>query len=1086
MTNSARQANTAVAESPSGVQLVRTLRGHEGFIARLAWSADGNTLASPSEDKTIRLWNAETGECLRKLAGHENTVWSVAFDRGGRTLASVSEDKTIRMWDVASGQFLCALEGHKASVECVTFDRRGRTLASGSGDRTVMLWDVASWQLLRTLEGHRNPVDCIAFDSTGHRLASGSRDTTVKVWDVAAGRLIANLEGHRRRIHCVAFDPITGVLATGSADRTIKLWNPSDGRLLRTLEGHTDEVRGIAFLHDERLIASSGDDATIRIWSSDTADCVAVIPERRGRIWGLSGLTCHPLLPRFATVVLDPDAPQDELHCAIHIRDINIDLLLAQNLVVPSSHYVNAKVVLLGDTGVGKSGLSLVLNGKPFEPTDSTPGRKVWVFQSENVLLAPTLKQTRETLLWDLAGQPGYRVIHQLHLNEVALALLVFDARSETDPLAGVRHWERALRLAQQRRTGSSIPIKKFLISARNDRGTPSVSKDRLRALLNDFAFDAYFETSAKEGWQINELRQAVEKAIPWHLLPEVSSTLLFTDIKNFLMDVKLTGRLITPATRLYEEFAAANPSVVEMESDLREQFDTCIGRLENRDLIRRLSFGDYVLLQPELLDAYASAMVNTAKGDPDGLGSIAEDAAIEGKFFVPGEQRITDSAQEQLLLHATVEELVRHDLALRESAADGRYLVFPSQFNRDYEAVPEPRGTALAVTFDGPVQSLYSTLAVRLGHSGLFTTGRSEMWRNAAIFTAKAGGKCGIYVHEFAEARGRVAVFYRDHLGIRPHDETRFHFEQFVLAHIRRHALDGSVEIVGSVICPTCGDPVPDSYVKRLRDKSLTAFNCPCGAVVPLQQPPERLHFDSKVEAMERSADGQRDFESFVMSARGETRTRGFTEWVGDERVTLAIVFTDIVGSTALGEEIGDEPMNAVRRAHFAQSRSFIKLFDGREIKTIGDSFMAAFHSVARGLDYAKALQAKSGHPRVKVRVGIHIGQMRVEENDVFGGTVNFAARVVASIKGAEIWLSDRAKMDMDKSVAANHQWARHDGVEMKGFKGAFTLWALADEFNSISSDVPRFLLKSPTPASPPQPRPRDPDSSLPSSSQK
>src|SRR6185295_16267522 len=99
-----------------------------------------------------------------------------------------------------------------------------------------------------------------------------------------------------------------------------------------------------------------------------------------------------------------------------------------------SAHYVNAKVVLVGDTGVGKTGLSLVLNRRPFEATESTPGRRVWVFDSYIHKIAGA-EQTRETLLWDLAGQPGYRVIHQLHLNEIAVALVVFDGRSETDPL---------------------------------------------------------------------------------------------------------------------------------------------------------------------------------------------------------------------------------------------------------------------------------------------------------------------------------------------------------------------------------------------------------------------------------------------------------------------------------------------------------------------------------------------------------------------------------------------------------------------------------------------------------------------------
>ena len=92
------------------------------------------------------------------------------------------------------------------------------------------------------------------------------------------------------------------------------------------------------------------------------------------------------------------------------------------------------------------------------------------------------------------------------------------------------------------------------------------------------------------------------------------------------------------------------------------------------------------------------------------------------------------------------------------------------------------------------------------------------------------------------------------------------------------------------------------------------------------LEEPKERLRYPSKLKTMGQAADRQRDFEIFVESARGEMSTPSFTEWAGDERVTLAIVFTDVVGSTALGEELKDEGMNEVRRAHFAQSRKLIK----------------------------------------------------------------------------------------------------------------------------------------------------------------
>ncbi len=1022
---------------PTGVKLVRTLRGHTEVIGRIAWSPDGHMLASPS-GTTAYIWNADTGNLLRKLDAH-SWIPSVAFDPTGHTLASAG---AIKLWDPFSGELLRNLEGQRTTVYGVAFDATGRALATAAWDKTLKLSDQANGKLLHTLQGHQRWISTVAFDPLGRTLASGSEDSTIKLWDPASGKLLRTLRAHDGGVYGIAFDRAGRTMASGGLDKTVKLWDPVTGKLLRTLEGHTGGVTSVDFLSDDRLIASKSFDGTIRLWNSLTGATLCTLEEPSSEKW-LSSVAFHRSQPLLATVGSDPNSPLDERDRVIHIWELDVALLLGK-VGEPSAHYVNAKVVLVGDTGVGKSGLSLVLNKQPYRETDSTLGRHVWSFDSNEVAIGANVRQSRETLLWDLAGQPGYRIIHQLHLNEVAVALVVFDARSETDPLAGVRHWERALRLAQQRQGTACVPMKKLLVSARNDRGGVSVSKERLEALKAEFEFDNYFETSAKEGWGIKRLRAAIEQSIVWEELPEVSSSQLFADIKSFLLKVKQTGRLLAPATELYDEFALLHPDKATSVANLQDQFHTCVGRLENRDLIRRLTFGRYVLLQPELLDAYASAMVNAAKEEPDGLGSFAEESALGGRLFVPKEQKIVDPPQEQLLLHATVEELVRHDLALRENANDGRYLVFPSQFNREYEDAPEPKGKAVAITFDGPVQSLYSTLVVRLGHSGLFTTGRAEMWRNASVFTAKAGGKCGLFLHEFAEARGRLILFYDEQAT----PETRFHFEEFVLAHATRRSLDGSIELIRYFVCSN-GHPVPYDYVNLLRAQGKKKFRCPCGVVVALAEPKERIRFSSQVYAMDRSADRQRDFDAFVVSAKGETSTKSFQEWAGGEVVTLAIVFTDVLASTALGERIREEEMNEVRRAHFGQTRKLIARHQGREIKTIGDSFMAAFKSSNSALDFARALQETTGHPLVQVRAGIHIGPMHIEKGDVFGGTVNFAARVVGAIKGAEIWTSDRAKEDIDRLGAKRHQpleWQLHDDVEMRGFSGKFRLWSMKE----------------------------------------
>jgi len=1041
-------ASERALELPPGVTLSRAIHADEGYVFRVAFHPAGDMLASVGYEGLVKLWELASGDLLRSLPENQHAGSGLAFDASSGKLASVGRDRSLKLWNPTSGEMLMSLEGRSGRVPALAFDPQGAILASTeSTDRSVKLWDPASGTLLNSLGAKGSRPFSLALEPMGSLVAAGDEGGSVRLWDRAVGNLVRTIKAHQGETWGLAFHPDDSTLASGGFDNTIKLWNPRSGKLLRTLEGHITGVYALAYSPDGALLASLDNGGSVRVWSCETWDTLAVIPGAQSPHF-TPALAFHPSRPILAAVgqaTLGSTEPQQ----VILLWELDLDTLLGGTPGLArrkrSVHYVNAKVVLVGDTGVGKTGLSLVLNGKPFEATDSTPGRRVWTLSSEEIEVSATQKQTRETLLWDLAGQPGYRVIHQLHLNEIAVALVVFDARSETDPLAGVRHWERALRLAHQRQGDNAVPLKKFLVLARADRGGVSLSKERLDALVSEHGFDGYFETSAKEGWKIPELKAAIEGGIEWPELPVVTSNELFTSIKAFLLDVKKTGRLLTPADLLFDEFVQKNPELEDSEKDLRAQFDACVGRLENRDLIRRLSFGGFVLLQPELLDAYASAMVIAAKDEPDGLGSIAEEAALSGQFFVPDEQKVKDVDQEEVLVHATVEELVRHDLALKESAEDGRYLVFPSQFNRDYEDAPEPKGKTVAITFDGPVQSIYSTLAVRLGHSGLFDTTRIEMWRNAAIFTASAGGKCGIYLHEFAEARGRMLLFFEPEAS----EQTRLHFEDYVSAHLGRRALADTVEAVRFFVCQSCDNPVPDAYVKMLREQNLKLFSCPCGSKVSLAEPKEKLseQYPSQVEAMNRSADERRDFEAFLTSAAGETRTQAFDEWAGGERVTLAIVFTDVVGSTEFGYRVRDARMNTVRSAHFEQSRGLIVEHKGREIKTIGDSFMAAFRSVESALDYARELQNDPGHREIKVRAGIHIGPMSVEENDVFGSAVNYAARVVGAIDEAEIWLSERAKEDLESRGAKHHKnlkWERREDVKMKGFPGTFTLWAL------------------------------------------
>ena len=744
----------------SGLELQHTFTKHEDLVSNIAWSLDGQLLASSSKDRNIRLWNIETGELhsILRGTGRSGAVSSLAWSPDSQTIIAGSNAKTVRIWNIKNGKSN-SRPGHSGSVNSVAFSPDGSMFASGSSDKTIRICRADDGKLRWTLKGHTGEVFCLAWSSNGQMIASSSSDKTIKVWDLKNGELFKTFHGHTDEVLSVTWLPDGQTLASGARDCTVRIWSLKKKRR-NILEGHTDAITSVSSSYNGRLLASKSNDGVVKLWRCDTWEVVKDINEPSPQGW-CAGLAFHPKEPILATL-----GDEDTI---IRVWRLDVDALLSANSETESTKYTNAKIVLLGDTGVGKSGLRLVLTGQPFTATDSTHGRYVQTFHSEAIKLNNRQKEIRELLLWDLAGQPSYRLIHQLHLSEVAVALVVIDARSELDPFAGVHHWNRALNHAQTIQGDSALPLKKFLVAARTDRGGIGVSRERIDKLVRDLGFDGYFETSAKEGRGIKELSEAIRSAVTWDAMPEVTSTDLFQRTKSFLLSEKQVGRLLSTVDDLYRTFLRAE-DLVETEK-LKAQFRTCIKLVEARGLLRQLSFGNLVLLQPELIDAYASALVNAAKDEPEGLGSISEEDARSGNFIMSEDERIRDKEQEKLLLIATVEDLLRHEIALREQAD----LVFPSQFTREWPDASDPEGKAVTFTFEGPVQNIYSKLIVRLSRSEFFS--KRDMWKNAALFSAKIGGTCGILMNQLEDGRAEITLFF----DTRASEETRYQFEEYI-----------------------------------------------------------------------------------------------------------------------------------------------------------------------------------------------------------------------------------------------------------------------------------------------------------------
>jgi WD40 repeat protein len=269
--------------------LVRTLN-LDRRVSGVAFSPDGTLLASGSFDKTIKLWNPQTGECIRTLVGHTKAVLSVAFSSDGKCLASTSQDQMINLWNPQTGECIRTFFGGDYEGVCkIAFSPDGTLLAAAS-NRSITLWNPQTGRVIITLHGHGDWIICIAFSPDGTLLASGSFDKTIKLWNPQTGECIRTLEGDGKEVVSIAFSPDGSLLASSSFPENknqlkaqiftsnINLWDPQTGVSIRNLDERFLGVRSIAFNHAGTLLASTAYHA-IKLWDPQTGASIRKLGE---------------------------------------------------------------------------------------------------------------------------------------------------------------------------------------------------------------------------------------------------------------------------------------------------------------------------------------------------------------------------------------------------------------------------------------------------------------------------------------------------------------------------------------------------------------------------------------------------------------------------------------------------------------------------------------------------------------------------------------------------------------------------------------------------------------------------------------
>ncbi len=782
-----------------GIDRFQRLRAHKGVVGSLDWSSDGALLASASVESGLIIFDPERPD--KPVFSEEGyNLISLAWRPDSRVLAASQGE--IVLVDTSSGQVNgTGIANNWQGEASWSPDGAGLAVVSDANATIYAVGPDLSVSNGGPSVGARK--DTPLQWSPDARYLAGYHDGFT-IWDASTLEPVAYLTPPGHLPGWIRWSP-DGHCVAHAADQRVSIVEAGSWEPVVTLEGHEQWVPRVVWSSCGRLLASVGWDSTIRLWSTETWQPLALLPIGAADTnW--YGIAFHPTEPILAALS-DPAS-------TIDLWRIDVDrLITTAHTNFPK--YTTAKVVLVGDSGVGKTGLGYRVATGAFREHSSTHGQHFWVIDELATVRADDTEC--EVVLWDLAGQSDYRLIHVLFLDDADAAILVFDPTRGQRALDAVDFWLKALNV------GRAIPCPVILVAARIDRGTGSLDQTELEAFAATRGISGgVVATSASEGEGVDDLVHRLRNQIPWESMSATVTTTTFKAVKDLILAMKDAGGSVQQIIMTAEELRERLASDLTPASIGDSELWAAVRNLEIHGYLRvlRAVSGERVmLLAPELLNNLAASLILEARRNPLGLGAIDEGQALAEGYNLP-EVKELPAPYGQVLTEAAIVLLLEHNVCFRETLSGRNLLIFPELINEKAPILAPSEGYVESVTYvaEGNVQNVYSSLVVLLGYTNVLL--RVNQWQNRAEYEID-GVRVGLQQSRVRDDRLELTVYHHTTV-----DASKLRlFQGLVERFLQRRRV--TVRLYPRIAC-VCGFTLPTEQIIAFIDEGSGVTFCP------------------------------------------------------------------------------------------------------------------------------------------------------------------------------------------------------------------------------------------------------------------